>query len=241
MSLPRRERAGRRRRYIPALRGGRVGFAAWRLRSRRRFPPVAPDSTRAPKSLRRALGAAKSGCTVSFRKLILALLVALPLLVAAGSTSADEPVRPVRRDPGAYPPPSAQPGLFFVGLGATAAWYGAALGFSYLWPDAPGANDLRIPVAGPWMALADTGCADTDPNCSIFIVVLRAILTTMDAVGQAGGVAVMAEALFLPTQEVAPAPPRRRPRLQRETGAKLLPAPMLAGQDGVGLGIVGSF
>jgi hypothetical protein len=179
---------------------------------------------------------------VSLRKLALVLAVLLPLLVAARPASADEPVRPVRHDPGVYPPPSTQPELFFVGLGVTAGWYGAALGFSYLWPGAPGADDLRIPVAGPWMALADTGCADDEPNCSIFIVVLRAILTTMDAVGQTGGVAVMAEAIFLPTQEAAPPPrQRRRPRLQRETSVLVRPAPLLAGQDGVGLGLVGSF
>jgi hypothetical protein len=212
--------------------------------ARKSAASFAPATRRAgPASAEKLASGAPPGqkrCTVWFWKLVLALAFALPLLTAGRGASADEPVRPVRHDPGAYPPPSTQPALFFVGLGATAGWYGAALGFSYLWPDAPGADDLRIPVVGPWMALADTGCADTNPNCSIFIVVLRAILTTMDAVGQAGGVAVMAEAIFLPTQEAAPAPPRRRPRLQRE-GATLLPAPMLAGQDGVGLGIIGSF
>jgi hypothetical protein len=133
--------------------------------------------------------------TVSLRSLVLALAVALPALLAAAPAAADEPVRTAQHDPGVYPPPSAQPGLFFVGLGATAGWYGAALGMSYLFPDAPGAEDLRIPVAGPWMALADTGCAADEPDCSIYIVVVRAILTTLDAVGQTGGVAVMAEAI----------------------------------------------
>jgi hypothetical protein len=179
---------------------------------------------------------------VSLRPLLVALALALPLLVAARPALADEPEPPARRDAGVYPPPSAQTGLFFAGLGATAGWYGAAVGFSYLFPDAPGADDLRIPVAGPWMALADTGCADNDPDCSIFIVVLRAILTTMDAVGQTGGVAVMAEAIFLPTQEqAAPTRERRRPRLRRETGVVVRPAPVVAGQDGLGLGIIGSF
>lgn len=175
------------------------------------------------------------------RRLVLGLLAALLLLAVARPAAADEPVRPARRDPGVYPPPSAQWGLFFGGLGATAGWYGAAVGFSYLFPDAPGADDLRIPVAGPWMALADTGCAEDDPDCSTFIVVLRAILTTMDAVGQTGGVAVMAEALFLPTQDQSAPRRRERPRLRRETGVVVRPAPMVAGSDGVGLGVVGSF
>jgi hypothetical protein len=140
-----------------------------------------------------------------------------------------------------YPPSGTQWGLFGVGLAATAGWYGAAVGFSYLFPDAPGAKDLRIPVAGPWMALADTGCRDDDPDCSKFIVVLRAILTTMDAVGQAGGVAVMGEALFMSTQDAPVEQPRRRRRLQRESKVRIAPAPVLGGSDGVGLGIVGQF
>ena len=176
------------------------------------------------------------------RRSLIVLAACLALAALARPAAADEPVRPPRSDVGVYPPPSAQWGLFFGGLGATAGWYGAALGFSYLFPEAPGANDLRIPVAGPWMALADTGCADTDPNCSTFIVVLRAILTTMDAIGQTGGVLVAAEAIFLPTQEPAARPrDRQRPRLQRETGVVVRPAPVVAGSDGLGLGIVGSF
>jgi hypothetical protein len=178
---------------------------------------------------------------------LLALVTApLALCLLLGATVrpalADEPVRPTRVDTGAYPPPETRWKLALVGLGVTSAWYGAAVGFSYAWPDAPGADDLRIPVAGPWMALADTGCADDDPGCSTFTVVLRAILTTMDAVGQAGGVLVAAEALFMPTQEQAGAPRRRPlPRLESRSGVRVRPTPFTAGRDGVGLGVVGSF
>ncbi len=171
----------------------------------------------------------------------LAFLLGVQLVAPHGM--ADEPVRPERFDPGDYPPPHARWNLLIAGAGATAAWYGAAVGFSYLWPDAPGANDLRIPVVGPWMALADTGCADDDPNCSTFTVVLRAILTTMDAVGQTGGVAVMVEAAAMSTQEAAPRRKKLPPiRLKRED-AKLewRPVPFVAGKDGLGLGIVGQF
>jgi hypothetical protein len=173
---------------------------------------------------------------------LLATALAAATLSAASPALADEPVRPSYVDPDVYPPSGTQLNLALVGLGATAAWYGAAAGFSYLWPDAPGANDLRIPVAGPWMALADTGCADDDPGCSKFVVVIRAILTTLDAVGQTGGVLVAGEAIFMPTQEVA-AEPRRKPlpRLRREQSFSLTPVPVLSGRDGVGLGVVGHF
>lgn len=171
---------------------------------------------------------------------MLAPVLAL-VLSGAAPAHADEPVRPTHVDPDVYPPPSTQWSLALVGLGVTTAWYGAALGFSYAWPDAPGAEDLRIPVAGPWMALGETGCADDDPGCSTFTVVLRAILTTMDAVGQTGGVLVAAEAMFLPTQEPSARPKRRPlPRLERE-GFTVRPVPYAAGKDGVGLGLVGRF
>lgn len=173
--------------------------------------------------------------------LLAALAIALAATAVAGRAHADEPERPTYVDPGVYPPRGTQFGLFFVGLGATAGWYGAALGFSYLFPDAPGANDLRIPVAGPWMALADTGCRDDEPDCSKFIVILRAILTTMDAIGQAGGIAVMGEAVFLSTQDPAPEKPRRRPRLRRESRVRVTPTPIVTGKDGVGFGISGQF
>src|SRR5262245_49370920 len=108
------------------------------------------------------------------RSVALALGAAALLFVVLGTRSAiaDEPQRPVYYDSTVYPPGSTRYKLVLVGVGVTAAWYGAGYGFSALWPDAPGADDLRIPVAGPWMALADTGCADDDPDCSTFIVVL---------------------------------------------------------------------
>jgi hypothetical protein len=165
-----------------------------------------------------------------------AALVSILGCSLARDASADEPVRTESYDPGVYPPPSARWGLLAAGAGTTLVWYGGAVGFSYLWPDAPGANDLRVPIAGPWLALADTGCADDNPDCSTFTVVLRAILTAVDGIGQAGGLAVVGEALFLPT---AAAPSSPAPRRQAALSVK--PVPMLAGGGAVGFGLVGQF
>src|SRR5688500_20381247 len=87
----------------------------------------------------------------------------LGVAFAPRTAAADEPERPVYYDSSVYPPPSTRYKLALVGVGVSAVWYGTAYGFSALWPDAPGAEDLRIPVAGPWMALGETGCADGDP------------------------------------------------------------------------------
>jgi hypothetical protein len=179
-----------------------------------------------PRTFALALGAAALLCVV----------------LGTGSARADEPQRPVYYDSSVYPPGSTRYKLALTGVAVSAAWYGAGYGFSALWPDAPGAKDLRIPVAGPWMALADTGCADDDPDCSTFIVVLRAILTTMNGVGQAGGLAVAAEALFLPTSS-GPATPQRRRRpkpVEPSESFQLRPAPVLTGRT-MGFGFSGSF
>ncbi|HEY4157754.1 MAG TPA: hypothetical protein VGM29_06635 [Polyangiaceae bacterium] len=136
------------------------------------------------------------------------LVAGTPGLARAEESEPDEPaehaVRPgPRRDE--LPAPSARTNAVLVGSAVTAGWYGLALGSSFLWPDAVGAHDLRIPVAGPWMALSHTGCGHVS-DCSTVVVVLRAIATSLDAVGQAGGLAVIGEGLFLPTREPERAP-----------------------------------
>ncbi len=119
----------------------------------------------------------------------------------------------------------------------TAAWYGGAVGLSYLWPDAPAAEKLRYPVVGPWVSLANTGCPASDPDCSLFWVVLRAVLTTVDGIGQAGGLALMAEAAFVPTARPEDPPP---PRRAEHSSIELRALPYVS-EEGAGLGVFGRF
>jgi len=134
------------------------------------------------------------------------------------------------------PPPSARRNLFIAGAVTTGAWYGLALGSSYIWPDTVGAKDLRIPVAGPWVAFAHSGCGNVS-DCSKVLVVIRAIATFIDGIGQATGVAFATEGLFLPTQE---------PKKARESTAlapnhfELHPT-FDAGKNTVGFGVLGVF
>jgi hypothetical protein len=159
---------------------------------------------------------------------------------ALASSSARSTEESVASDRPIYPPASARTNTLIAGAATTAVWYGGAVGFSYLWPDAPGATDLRIPIAGPWMALADTGCAKDDPDCSVILVIFRALLTGIDGVGQAGGLLVMAEGLFLPTE--APRTGLYRPSREKPSlSLSLRPAPMLSERGEIGLGVAGRF
>ena len=135
-----------------------------------------------------------------------------------------------------YPAPAARRNLFIAGAVTTATWYGLALGSSYIWPDTVGAKDLRIPVAGPWLAFAHSGCGNVS-DCSEVIVVLRAIATALDGIGQASGLAFATEGLFMPTQEPKPA----------QSSAALAPnhfelhPTFGAGKNTVGFGVLGVF
>jgi len=134
-----------------------------------------------------------------------------------------------------YPPPSARRNLLIAGGVTVASWYALALGSSYLWPDTVGAKDLRIPVAGPWMAFAHSGCGPV-ASCSEVLVVIRAIATALDGVGQATGLAIAGEGLFLPTQEPKRAPPDRTAAARFE-----LHPSFDAGKNTVGFGVLGVF
>lgn len=159
-----------------------------------------------------------------------------PLDAAPGAdlAVASEPAPGPRAD--SLPPPSTRTNLIIAGGVTTAAWYGLALGSSFAWPDTVGAKDLRIPLAGPWMALGETGCGNVN-DCSKVIVVLRAIATIVDGIGQASGLAIAAEGLFLPTRETKRA---SAPLKLQEPSISWRPT-FDAGKNTVGLGVLGVF
>lgn len=156
----------------------------------------------------------------------------------AAEARADEPTPSgANYNPKVYPPPSAQPNLILIGAGITVGWYGAAYGLSYLWPDAPHASDLRIPVAGPYMALANTGCGANESDCGTFTLVIRTVLTGLTAVGQTGGVLAMIEGVFLRTQATGDRVSARP--AARSTSFQLSPVATQSG--GLGLSLSGNF
>jgi hypothetical protein len=175
---------------------------------------------------------------VRFRPL---LPFALTLLssFAAAVAHAEEPVSPAAAPaapPAAdLPPPSARANLILAGAATTVVSYGLAFGASYLYSeqDFRGSNDLRIPVAGPWMALGRTGCPTSDPGCSKPLLAVGVVLSIFDGVAQLGGLAVIGEGLFLNTSS--------GPRRKAATGPTVRAVPLNFEKGGVGLGVVGTF
>jgi hypothetical protein len=138
----------------------------------------------------------------------------LAVLSDPGISRADEPLAPeADTNPSVLPSSTARTNLVLAGAGVTVAWYGVAVANSFLFQDADKASSLRIPFAGPFIALAHTGCGEAENPCNALSVATRTALSIMSAVGQIGGVAIMMEGLFLktasPSQEPAPAKLRR--------------------------------
>ena len=180
------------------------------------------------------------------------------LLFASGAHAQTASTHPASD---AYPPPSARWGLVGGGLGVTAAFYAIAQPFAYTSSNTPGVRDLRIPVAGPWIAIANNGCAPHDPYCSKFSVWFRGILTALDGIGQAGGLLIALEGAFLTTSSAPQSPvtqtptqtPTRSPAPRNNTPSNeqdpqppprnlfFAPIPMGVGDSGMGISVTGVF
>ena len=136
------------------------------------------------------------------------LAPSLVVLLAPSVAVAEEPtIEQIEYHPAELPPDGARTRAIVVGAALTAGWYGASVGTSYLWPDAPNAKDLRLPVVGPWMALGDVGCGDSESGCSTGTVIARTVFAVVSGVGQAGGLFAIVEGLLMDTGSTTSAPP----------------------------------
>jgi hypothetical protein len=166
-----------------------------------------------------------------------ACVAALSSLLWPALARAEEPtIDQIEYHPAELPPDGARGRAILVGLALTAGWYGASVGTSYLWSDAPNARDLRLPVVGPWMALGDVGCGSRESNCTTITVIGRTALAVVSGIGQAGGLFAVVEGLVMDTGTAAPAAPAR----DAARGTSWAATPVVL-SGGAGLEIVGRF
>lgn len=173
-------------------------------------------------------------------------LIALTAVPAVAEAQVVPPPQYIATD--THPPSSVRWKLVLGGVATTAGFYALAQPFSYAWPDAPGARDLRVPVVGPWMAIANNGCAADEPDCSRFWVWTRGIVTALDGLGQAGGLLIALEGIFLHSAQDEPVTPPKERRPGDEPAEEppprnlfIAPTPIGVGASGVGLSISGMF
>ena len=162
-----------------------------------------------------------------------------PVLAPAITTTtpaADAPARDSATEE--LPPPGARTNLLLSGAATTLVAYGLGAGSSFLLTedDLVGVKQMRIPVAGPWLALAKTSCPPGTGSCSKVPLVLGAIFEVFDGVAQLGGLGLIGEGLFLKTSS-GQAP--RKAQAQSAPTFRALPVNFENG--GVGLGVFGTF
>lgn len=168
---------------------------------------------------------------------LLACGVAASVLLAVGTAAAEEPtIDQIEYHPAELPPDGTRTRLILTGVGLTVGWYGAGVGVSYLWPDAPNAKDLRLPVVGPWMALGDVGCGakEKESGCSTGIVIARTALAVVSGIGQAGGLFAIVEGLLMDTASSG------APAAKAQVGPSFGAAPVVL-SDGAGVELFGRF
>jgi hypothetical protein len=136
-------------------------------------------------------------------KLVLSLVLLAGSVAFSSLARAEEPVEHQRFPPSSVRRKVIAAGVLFVGIG-----YGGALGTAYGWADAPGSNELKIPVVGPWVALAKAGCPSGQAECGASLG-LRVFLSVLEGLVQTGGLAFVAEGVFMTTEAAADVPARK--------------------------------
>jgi hypothetical protein len=157
-------------------------------------------------------------------------LATLSLLIStrAEAQVVDLGTDPPAPEPADVPSAAAPTNLALTGAVVTGVWYGGALGASFIWSNAPWSTEMKIPIAGPWLSLNQLECGN-EPECTTLLEVVRIVLVSIDGVGQAAGLAFIAESLFMPSAA------DKRPA---KKSAKLRPFPIVT-SNVLGVGVAG--
>jgi hypothetical protein len=154
------------------------------------------------------------------------------------------------------PPSSVRFPTVLGGLAVAGGFWGLGAASASIFDDQSGMRDLRTPVAGPWMAIANNRCESG--GCSLGDVA-RYIWFGFNGIGQVGGLALVLEAVLLrtgsspepaatpsgttsPRPSLVPAPDSpAAPPADPSKPLFFLPMPIVVGREGVGVGWGGVF
>jgi hypothetical protein len=161
---------------------------------------------------------------------------------------ADDATKPAKADDDStepvvhrYPPTGVRWGLIVGGATITLGAYAATLAAGFGWPDVPGADQLKIPFAGPWMALANNACGAQNPDCGALLYI-RGALEVLSGIVQVAGLPLIGEGIFMTTEAPSKtAPSSDKPPEKASLGPQTIGiAPMLS-PTVVGVGVGGTF
>jgi hypothetical protein len=96
---------------------------------------------------------------------------------------------------------------------------------------------LKIPIVGPWIALAENKCSTPGSDYCSDELWLRGLLTGLGGVAQLAGLGLVVEGIVMKTEAAAPKPAEST---ETETARFIMPYPIVT-PTSVGVGLVGSF
>jgi hypothetical protein len=171
-----------------------------------------------------------------------AFALGLGLFALALPARADEP-------PPRFPPSDIRWKLITGGLAVTTVAYGVGLlatqPFQSVVPDPsvppapiPGNDAFLVPVAGPWIALAQLGCPSNNLACDKGELAARAIGTVFCGLIQGGGVAIAMEGVFATTEASAA---KDAAKLDMRVGSTTMRPGPITTPGGPGVGLSGTF
>lgn len=162
--------------------------------------------------------------------------------------AADKPAADDDVDPNLlrYPPRGVRWGLILGGSTLTLGAYVASLSAGFGWPEVAGSDMLKIPIAGPWIALAKNECSadvlEDDGSCGATIYV-RGVLEVLSGLVQVAGLPLIGEGIFMTTEAPGKVDPNADPGAAPKEASlihSLSIAPIITPTAG-GIGIYGTF
>lgn len=145
-----------------------------------------------------------------------------------------------------YPPRGVRWGLILGGSTLTLGAYVASLSAGFGWPEVAGSDMLKIPIAGPWIALAQNECSkdilEDDGSCGASIYV-RGVLEVLSGLVQVAGLPLIGEGIFMTTEAPGKVDPAADPSAApKETSLihSMTIAPIVTPTT-AGIGIYGTF
>jgi hypothetical protein len=160
-------------------------------------------------------------------------LLALALLAVPATAHAQD--QEASTEGTRYPPSSVRPKIIGGGIAVTAIAYGVGFVAAETWPEAPGASSLKIPIVGPWMAIAQNKCGDPNEKDCTGSIWIRGVLTAIGGIAQLAGLGLVAEGIAMKTEA-----PAAKPDAASTTAFVVRPVPIVT-PTVAGVGLVGTF
>lgn len=169
-----------------------------------------------------------------------------PVATDKPAATDDKPTTDDEVDPNLmrYPPRGVRWGLILGGSTLTLGAYVASLSAGFGWPEVAGSDMLKIPIAGPWIALAQNECSkdilEDDGSCGASVYV-RGVLEVLSGLVQVAGLPLIGEGIFMTTEAPGKVDPTADPKPKETSLIHSMSIAPIVTPTTAGVGIYGTF